>query len=301
MLSALLTILKILGIVLLCLLGIILLLILLVLFIPVRYRIDANRKTDEDVPIRLSIKASWLLHIFSAAFLYPDEAFLRVRFFCFTIFRSDRSSDASDPPKKEKESDFKQREEKEEAASEYVIEKKEQKDIHDEETQQKETDHKEKIKKKNKIIVFFDKLWDMFKNIKYTITGICDKIKHIVKNIRYYLNILESDSFSHAWDVCGKQVLDLIRTIRPRKINGSLHIGTGDPAGTGQVLAIYGILYPLIGNHIDMVPDFENQILEGQLFAKGRITAFRILKTAWIVYFNKDLRRLIKLFKREAV
>ena len=78
-------------------------------------------------------------------------------------------------------------------------------------------------------------------------------------------------------------------------------IGTGDPASTGQVIAIYGILYPLLGNHIDIIPDFEQQIVEGDLLIKGKITLFRLVKTAWIVYFNKDLRRLIKLLKREAV
>ena len=92
----------------------------------------------------------------------------------------------------------------------------------------------------------------------------------------------------------------MLKSISPRKIRGSVLIGTGDPASTGQILAVYGMLYPLLGYHIDIVPDFEQQIIEGDLYVKGKITVFKALKTAWIVYFNKDLRRLIKLLKREA-
>ena len=45
----------------------------------------------------------------------------------------------------------------------------------------------------------------------------------------------------------------------------------------------------------------ENQIVEGELLVKGRITVFKALKMALVVFFNKDVRRLIKLLKREAV
>lgn len=145
---------------------------------------------------------------------------------------------------------------------------------------------------------FFGKIWNFLKNIQYTIARICDKIKHIVKNIQYYLKILQSDAFRNAWHVCGGEAVSLLKSILPRKLEGQLRVGTGDPAGTGQILSVYGILYPLIGNHIDILPDFEQAVLEGELFAKGRITVFRALKTAWVIYFNKDLRRLIKLLKK---
>ncbi|MDE6963832.1 MAG: DUF2953 domain-containing protein, partial [Lachnospiraceae bacterium] len=116
----------------------------------------------------------------------------------------------------------------------------------------------------------------------------------------YYINIIKSDTFVRAFGVCSKQALSLLKSIGPRKVTGSLVIGTGDPAGTGQVMAAYGILYPLIGDHIAVTPDFERQIVEGDLLIKGKITVFRAVKTAWIIYFNRDLRRLIQLFKREA-
>ena len=73
----------------------------------------------------------------------------------------------------------------------------------------------------------------------------------------------------------------------------------GDPAATGQVLAVYGILYPLVGDHVRVMGEFEQKRIEGTLFIKGRMTLFRFVKTACRIYFNRDIRKLIKLLKKE--
>ena len=328
MLSVLLMILKVLGMILLILLGTILLLILLVLFVPVRYQIMLHRKVGEEAPVAAKVKATWLLHALNAAVSYPEAAFLRVRIFCFTIFRSDKPKKTMQKDNTQKEA-VKKKNAKKDTVQKEVIQEETAKTVRKDE--EKETDGQKNVERKasdenqkeknsyieeaapkkqeeepkkgrkvNKLFDFLKKLWSVFKNIKYTIIKICDKIKHIVKNIQYYLKIVQSDTFHRAWVVCSGQVFSLIKSILPRKIRGNLIIGAGDPASTGQILAIYGILYPLLGNHIDIVPDFEQQIIEGDLLVKGRITVFKALKMAWIVYFNKDLRRLIKLFKREA-
>lgn len=328
MLSVLLMILKVLGIIVLILLGTILLFILLVLFVPVRYQIILHRKVNEETPVTAKVKATWLLHVLNAAFSYPEAAFLWVRIFCFTIFRSDKSKETVQKEAIEKETVQREAAQKRtvpketiqdetsqtiqnEEMKERTVQKEAEKKASSEDQKQNTSGMQDSVppkkkeeskagRKKNKLFEFFWKLWSIFKNIKYTIIRIYDKIKHIVKNIQYYLRIVQSDTFHRAWQVCSGQVFSLLKSIFPRKIRGNLLIGTGDPASTGQILAIYGILYPLLGNHIDIVPDFEQQIIEGDLLIKGKITVFKALKTAWIVYFNKDLRRLIKLFKREA-
>ncbi len=283
MIAIVLNILKILGILLLALLGIALLLILLVLFIPVRYTLSGQKTSKQEAALSLRLKATWLLHILNMRFDYPHAAYLRVRIFCFTVFRSDRKASSTKKSKSEKESAVKTKPEEKNVGTEPK-------------NAQAEKEKEEEPTKRS----FFKKLIFLLKNIKYTIIKICDKIKHIVKNIKYYLEILRSDSFKSAFAVCKTQIFSLLKSVRPRKIKGSLLIGTGDPASTGQVLAAYGMLYPLIGNNIAVTPDFENQIIEGDLFVKGKITVFRLLKTAWIIFFNKDIRRVIKLLKREA-
>ena len=151
-----------------------------------------------------------------------------------------------------------------------------------------------------KLRAFVHRIMEILKNIKYTIQKICDKIKGITKNIRYYVEIIQSDAFLRVWRVCGGEALKLLRSVLPGKARGRLLVGTGDPASTAQIIGIHGILYPLIGDHIMVIPDFERTIVEGELLLKGKLTVFRALKTALIIYFNKDLRKVIRLLKKEA-
>ncbi|MBQ8598325.1 MAG: DUF2953 domain-containing protein [Lachnospiraceae bacterium] len=312
MISILLTILKILGIILLVLLGIVLTVLILVLFVPVRYRLDAHRDLQEEAPVVASVKATWLLHLLSVFFSYPDAAYVHVKALGITVYRSDQER----KPKKPKESGTAQ-EETDNQATEAPEQQTEQSEADwdavetesatesgpeevEPQEEAEESEETEEPEEEPTIKKFFQKLWEKLKNIEYTIRQICDKIKHIVKNIRYYLKVIQSTTFKNAFSLCSGQLFSLLKSIRPRKVKGSITIGTGDPASTGQVLGIYGMLYPLLGNNISITPDFDRQIVEGELLVKGRITVFKALKMALVIFFNKDVRRLIKLLKREA-
>lgn len=323
MISLLLSILKILGIILLVLLGIVLLVVLLVLFVPLRYTLEAKRQEESEEAFSVKAKAAWLLHLINVHARYPQTPYLRARILCFTVFSTDKKSDGETEEKGEAEEpspkasskktekaagkeqaaaeEGKQTDDK--ASSESVKEALSEKGENTEFRQEKipeEIPEEESEEDSPTILKFLKRILSIIKNIRYTISKICDKIKHIVKNIRYYLAIIKSDAFKRAFGVCKGQVWKLLYSIRPRKIRGSILIGTGDPASTGQVFAIYGILYPLLGEQIAVTPDFERKVLAGELFVKGKVTVFWLVKAAWIIYFNKDLRRIIKMFKREA-
>lgn len=311
MISVLLTVLKVLGILILSLLGIVILVLLLVLFVPVRYRMYAERKLESGLPVLAKIKATWLLHLLNVHFSYPEEAYVKVRIGCFTVFRSDRTKEK--PHKEEAVSENRASEKtgktdcetKEE--TELQTEKGEQIKKEGKKEEPKEEKRKTGEKAKNEEEEnptrenFFRKFLALLRNLRYTITQICDKIKKIVKNVKYYMDVISSAEFQKAFQLCRTETGALLQHICPKKIKGDLLIGTGDPASTGQVLAICGILYPFLGNQIAVTPDFEQQIVEGKLLIKGRITLFRMIRCAWIIYFNKDMRRVIKMLKREAV
>ena len=342
-----LTILKIIGIILLVVLGLILFLLLLVLFVPIRYRIDASKDAEGEQQIHALIKVTWFLHLLNIRFLYPEEAYLRVRIACFTLFRSDQptkeaaSSKKNAAAEKKKESEAKtvktskaSREAEDTLlATEDVEGSGEQPQTMDEDgwsridnTQIKpdekkegklkdapknqtenathtETDSEESTSKwellREKILWCIQKLWKLLKNIRYTIQSIYDKIRNIIHHIRYYYRVLQSELFRRTWEKYSKEALCLLKCIAPRKIKGYLHIGMEDPATTGQILGYYGMLYPLIGEHIDVVPDFEHVILEGSLKIRGNITLFQAVRIACTIYFDKDLQKLIRLLKRE--
>ena len=139
----------------------------------------------------------------------------------------------------------------------------------------------------------------IFQKIWYTLTGICDKIKTIWENIEYYTDILRSDTFKQAFSLCKDELFSIFSYIRPQKFQADLTVGMDDPAATGKILSYYGMLYPFIGSCVNVIPDFERKRMEGTVFIKGKIRLFNFIKAALRIYFNKDIRKLLKLFKKE--
>ena len=293
-LTVLLLILKILGIVLLVLLGILLALLLIVLFVPVRYQGSGYREEGDPVPVHVQLKVTWLLHLVRVSFIYPEEAFLKVKILFFQILPAkEKKKKASN----KKEADGKKpKTDKKEVGS----------DVSDTASDQKISDEGNTAVEdggddRRTLLDFVRKLFSAIRNIKYTIRKIYDKINHIIHNIRYYIKILQTESFKRAFVLCREQLLRLMKIVLPRKVSGTFTIGMEDPAATGQILSIYGILYPLIGDSITVIPDFEKPVMEGSFRFKGKITAFTLIRIAAKIYFDKDLKRVICLFKKEAV
>lgn len=293
-LAVLLLILKILGIVLLVLLGILLALLLIVLFVPVRYQGSGYREEGDPVPMHVQLKVTWLLHLVRVSFIYPEEAFLKVKVLFFQILPAkEKKKKASN----KKEADGKKpKTDKKEVGS----------DVSDTASDQKISDEGNAADEdggddRRTLLDFVRKLFSAIRNIKYTIRKIYDKINHIIHNIRYYIKILQTESFKRAFMLCREQLLRLMKIVLPRKVSGTFTIGMEDPAATGQILSIYGILYPLIGDSITVIPDFEKPVMEGSFRFKGKITAFTLIRIAAKIYFDKDLKRVICLFKKEAV
>ncbi|MEI3212215.1 MAG: DUF2953 domain-containing protein [Lachnospiraceae bacterium] len=293
-LTVLLLILKILGIVLLVLLGILLALLLIVLFVPVRYQGSGYREEGDPVPVHVQLKVTWLLHLVRVSFIYPEEAFLKVKILFFQILPAkEKKKKASN----KKEADGKKpKTDKKEVGS----------DVSDTTSDQKISDEGNAADEdggddRRTLLDFIRKLFSAIRNIKYTIRKIYDKINHIIHNIRYYIKILQTESFKRAFMLCREQLLRLMKIVLPRKVSGTFTIGMEDPAATGQILSIYGILYPLIGDSITVIPDFEKPVMEGSFRFKGKITAFTLIRIAAKIYFDKDLKRVICLFKKEAV
>ena len=305
MLQILALILKIIGIALAAILGIVLLATLLILFVPVRYHVKGDGKLGKEDPLYVNIKVRWLLRIVSLSFIYPEAAYLRVRIFGITIFNSSKRRKDKENKNKTEEAIITESKSNENVND--SITKTENTESEDyvkipvpedkEELGSKKTEPKETIL--DKILKIFKKILDIFKNIKYTILTIYDKIKGIIENIGYYLEVLRSDTFKNAFHVSQKQLFRIIKNIRPQKCDIRLALGTGDPASTGQILALYGMMYPFIGNNVFIDADFENKIAEGKFLIKGRVTLMILLISAFRIYRDKNIRHLLRLLKRE--
>ncbi len=134
--------------------------------------------------------------------------------------------------------------------------------------------------------------------ISEKIQSIIDKIKDIIYNIKYYIEILQEEDtkqlIANAWEA----ILKILKSIRPREFAVNGRFGFATPDTTGKVYGIYATVVPMLNDHILLEPDFEQQIIEGKASLKGRITLFVIVVNALRIVFDKRLQPLIKKLKR---
>lgn len=154
---------------------------------------------------------------------------------------------------------------------------------------------------RERVAEFFRMLHRKLKNIQYTIQRFCDKIKQIIENIAYYKETLEREESKKAFLCCKKQLFYIWQNIRPGKLKLAMEIGFDDPSSTGQLVALYSMFYPWIYHTVTLEPDFENPVLKGTFFCRGRVTVFVLLRAAWILYFDKNIRTFLRLWKKEEI
>ena len=318
MLHIILLILKIIGIVLLCLLGILLLALCSVLFVPVRYRIEITRKEGENQPpVVVRVKITWLLHFLNILIRYPAEVMVRVRIMIFTILKmpsekgetKQEAKQEKNLPKSKKSAVRKGKKTEDENKAAILKTEKQPSD------QEVELQTEGDVPKSDKTPSFMDKLRalpeiikkiihkikSLFENIQYTIQRLCDKMKSISDTIQYYKDGVESDIFQRSFRLCKGELTAILKSLKPQKFEAKLIVGMDDPAATGKILSICGMLYPVLGGQVDVVGDFERKRIEGRVYIKGRIRFWTFLRVAVRIYFNQDIKKLLKLLKKEAV
>ena len=327
MLAGVLTFLKILGIILLCVIGFILVLLLLILFVPVRYRIDSSiPRTDLEKgfdveKIYAKVSFSWLLHILSGGIVYPENKQFEVRLFGIRIFplrKKNEKADNKDNKDEDKPSSGVV-EMSNIPESDHVEAAKEEADSVETDTAEAEVSEKEETNPSDEAVAgkksdeeasdeprsFLDVLWNIidkvaniletpqnvFEKIQYTISRVCGKISMIKTTI-------ENDIFKRAFDLVKRKLLRIIRMILPDKCNIRLGLGTGDPAQTAELVGIFGAMYPFLFNKVSFEPDFDEKVIEMDAHLKGHITVFTIVYSAAVCFFNKDVKKVIRRFKK---
>lgn len=146
-----------------------------------------------------------------------------------------------------------------------------------------------------KVKLFFQKVFEKVRNIKYTILNIKEKLENLKETIYWYKEVLEREESRRAITKGRQQILKFLKHISPKKVKGNILFGFGDPGATGEALGFISMFYPLFGNHITIIPDFERTIFQGDLYVKGRIRAFNLLKFGWSILFDKDIKNLYNI------
>ncbi|GEM_PF-1221239 len=328
-----LNILKITGIVLACILGFVILLLLMVLFIPVRYRLSFVRTGVEgDDPVNARGYVSWLLHIVHVSLAYPAENIVIIRVFGIPVKRISLGDKKSDDPNDEEQgtetgavindvdtaSDAETAEISSPAEEEFLSHDAQSDDIGEDLQDSEITDEKSDNDDVSDRSIF-SRIKVFVHKIRCTLRDFCDKIKKIAddtynkaeeardklesirRDIHYYHNILTSELFERTFEKCRKRIIKLLKSILPRKGDIRLEVGFDDPYTTGEVLAIAGILYPLIGKYVHICGNFDESVIRGGGYLKGRIYVITIAKLGLFYLTDRDLKRTIKLLKKEPV
>ena len=307
--SIFLLILKIIGIILLSIISLLLIIIALILFVPIRYRIIANKFEDSD--FYAEIKLTWLLHFINILIKYTDDLYYRVRVILIPIKKSDNLKRHKNNSKKTEPdpNDTKSIDERENISDKSVNE-----DISDNEiskdkeeivsTSDLDENDDDNIKfDENKGIIYkirfvLTKFFEFLFNIKEKLNEAYNTVVNIVKDIDYYINALKDERNKKVISLCLSQASSIINNIKPKVFNGNLTIGIDDPYTMGQILSIYGILFPIIHDKITINPVYDKEVIEGDLYIKGRISVFVLIRAAIKIYFNRDYKRMIKIFKK---
>ena len=306
-------ILKVLGITLLILLGIVLLLVLLLLLAPFHYTIDAEYYGD----VKAVGRIQWLCFVLDLKGVYGNNKFLYyLKSFGFMISTNDEEDKhyraVSDEEAESDKSSDKAKPSEAEKVPVKVVE--DEFETYEQEQKPKSEPQKKSIfmriyeglesglewvvtipmRVHDKISELMARILDFFANLAENMNKVIKKRDMILQKITGVRSLLEKP-YTKKVLKDGKVLLKKMwKHVRPRKLQGSIHFGLEDPATTGQLLGVVGMLYPVYRNHFVIAPDFEQQIFEGKIYAKGRVQIGRMTFLALRFMLTRDFFKTVQ-------
>jgi len=286
MLHILLIILKIIGILLAVILGVILLVVFVVLFAALKYEVAAA--ADGDIKsVKANIKFSWLFHLISGFVIYEEQKLnwqVKVAWKKLNVPKAGADQSTEKAEEIAKEITHEAVEETtavfDEKSVEIIESTKENENISKKES-------KKQTKKQAKKVPFKEK-------IRCSIQKISDKIKEIKDLKDKILGFLTAENHKKAFQKLLKELLRLLKKLKPKKLKANVEFGFEDPYKTGSILAYLSMLYPFYGDNINIVPDFTEQVLKGDIFIKGYIRISYMVSMGIRLILDRNIRFTIK-------
>lgn len=145
-----------------------------------------------------------------------------------------------------------------------------------------------------------NRLWQKICRIPSSVENFTLTIQNVCAKIESYQKFLEHPRTKAAFTLVKSKIIRLLHHVFPTRIQGKLTIGSTDPSVTGAVLAILGMTIPLHKNCIAITPLFEDRnVIRGNVQLKGRIYGVVLVKTALELYFNKNIKYIIRRWKHK--
>lgn len=277
-------------------LGLLLLAILLILFCPVRYRASGTKEQDDWKKIRGEGQISWLFHGVVLRAVWA-EGNLQTSFRLFGI-PVDKILN-----RRKKVKDYAGSEEIPEklvnAESEKMISSpvdSQPQDAPEKPQQKTDSDKKEKkISPVRKLLSGIQskrkRIWDRIHHIR---TALC----RVGEQITWWRDFLEHPRVQAGISLVWTHAKFLIRHVMPTRMDGEITFSTEDPSITGAILAVLGMTIPFHKNCVGVRPLFSGEnYCQGNVRIKGRIYGIVFVRAAVSIYFNKNIKYVIRRWK----
>ena len=307
-------ILKFILIILGILLGLLLLAVLLVLFCPVRYKVSVVKTEGDWNQIEGEGVVSWLFHGVSLKAEWKDQQ-MEMSFHLFGTpvdkllkKRQKKKSDSENVKNTSKKSGTKEtrseatnsKNEKRELEAKSSNDSSDQGANSTENKIQPEDTASEEVSEQKTFYIkrIYDRIRNIFKGIRTKLQNIRRTLKKVKNNLSWWKSFLEHPRVKAARTLVWKHAKFLLKHIFPTKIEGQVAFSFEDPALTGTALAVLGMTIPFHKNCVQINPRFGGEnYLQGNIRAKGRIYGFVFLRAALIIYFDKNIKYVIKRWK----
>ena len=318
-------ILKALGILLLVLLFLVLLIVCTVLFLPFCYRAQVLKEEEGFACVKASGRVSWLFGAVALTASYEEQKpEAQILLFGASLetwkrrLKKIRRGEASVPRTEENETENALEAEK--TAEQKAPDQKEKQQKVTAQKEQPEQEQEPDAPKKSILERFFgrieylpEKLLNLASRLLQTAFRLLELPFRLLEKLEQKIQagrrlkrkwesvkkFFRSKMFREALLHAKKEVLYFLKKAAPKKVTGTVWFGFDDPALTGETLGILGMIYGKLPKDLSIQPDFEQEILQGDVRMKGSFQAVTAAGIALRLFRDQNLRKTIRHFKHK--
>ena len=318
-------ILKALGILILVLLLLVLLIVCTVLFLPFCYRAQVLKEEEGFACVKASGRVSWLFGAVALTASYEEQkAEAQILLFGASLetwkrrLKKIRRGEASVPRTEENETENALEAEK--TAEQKAPDQKEKQQKVTAQKEQPEQEQEPDAPKKSILERFFgrieylpEKLLNLASRLLQTAFRLLELPFRLLEKLEQKIQagrrlkrkwesvkkFFRSKMFREALLHAKKEVLYFLKKAAPKKVTGTVRFGFDDPALTGETLGILGMIYGKLPKDLSIQPDFEQEILRGDVRMKGSFQAVTAAGIALRLFRDQNLRKTIRHFKHK--
>lgn len=318
-------ILKALGILLLVLLVLVLLIVCTVLFLPFCYRAQVLKEEEGFACVKASGRVSWLFGAVALTASYEEQKpEAQILLFGASLetwkrrLKKIRRGEASVSRTEENETE--NAPEAEKTAEQKAPDQKEKQQKVTAQKEQPEQEQEPDAPKKSILERFFgrieylpEKLLNLVSRLLQTAFRLLELPFRLLEKLEQKIQagrrlkrkwesvkkFFRSKMFREALLHAKKEVLYFLKKAAPKKVTGTVRFGFDDPALTGETLGILGMIYGKLPKDLSVQPDFEQEILWGDVRMKGSFQAVTAAGIALRLFRDQNLRKTIRHFKHK--